>query len=72
MNNEFIQQEKMIRNEFYRKLKWENSTRFVLKFLQCILSIYLIFLLYNIGPHWILIIASLVVPAYGKLINDFQ
>lgn len=53
--------------KLHKTIIWKSGTQFALKFLQCVLSIYLIFILYNIGPHWILIIFSFVIPIYGKI-----
>ncbi|KAI1730327.1 hypothetical protein Ddc_03017 [Ditylenchus destructor] len=43
----------------------ERTLRLTLKLMQFVVSIYLIFSLYNTGPHWILLIACLAVPVYG-------
>uniref|UniRef100_A0A915E280 Uncharacterized protein n=1 Tax=Ditylenchus dipsaci TaxID=166011 RepID=A0A915E280_9BILA len=43
----------------------ERSLRLTLKLLQFLVSLFLIFSLYNTGPHWILLIACLAVPVYG-------
>ena len=37
------------------------------KLLQFFVSVYLVFALYKIGPHWILLVACLAIPIYGNL-----
>uniref|UniRef100_A0A915CRU1 Uncharacterized protein n=1 Tax=Ditylenchus dipsaci TaxID=166011 RepID=A0A915CRU1_9BILA len=49
----------------YVSMATERSLRLTLKLLQFLVSLYLIFSLYNTGPHWILLIACLAVPVYG-------
>lgn len=48
-------------------LKLERSFRLLLKLLQFFASLYLIISLYVTGPYWILLIASLIIPIYGKI-----
>uniref|UniRef100_A0A914IES0 Uncharacterized protein n=1 Tax=Globodera rostochiensis TaxID=31243 RepID=A0A914IES0_GLORO len=43
----------------------ERVLRFAMKLFQLLTSLFLVVSLYNIGPHWVLLLASLAVPLFG-------
>lgn len=45
--------------------KAERGIRCVFKVLEFITSLYFVFVMYHIGPHWVMLAASLAVPVYG-------
>lgn len=43
----------------------ERVIRCVFKVLEFITTVYFIFVMYHVGPHWIMLVSSLAVPIYG-------
>lgn len=35
------------------------------KVLEFITSVYFVYVMYHVGPHWVMLIAALAVPVYG-------
>lgn len=43
----------------------ERGLRCLFKVLEFIVSIYFVYVMYFLGPHWIMLVAALLVPIYG-------